>query len=316
MKGLPFELKKRKIIYKEKGFKVSKKHPDYSLQELFNFGVINLDKPKKMYCKQLDNKLVHILETPRIGHAGTLDPMVEGVLPILVQRATKISEIMSNAGKVYEGTLFFHDEVKESDVKKVLKSFVGKIRQFPPKHSAIKRQWRTREIYFIEVLKFKGRYLDFKVGCEAGTYIRTLCVDIGKKIGVGAHMIRLKRTQVASLKLEDSIDFYKLISVYQDYLKTKNESELKKVFITKEQALAHLPKVWVDNDLIFRLKNGSPVFAPGILALESGIEKNEQVAIVSEDNEVLATGTAEMDSEQMRKSNHGLAIKTNKVFIK
>jgi len=315
MHNLPFETKKRKILCKDKEFKVNKKTPKYSVDDLFKCGVIVLDKPKKYYCKQIDNKLVHALEVPRVGHAGTLDPLVEGVLPILLAKATKFSEILSNAGKVYDCIMHIHDDVDEKKVKKVLKSFEGKIKQFPPKKSAVKRQWRTREIYGIKFISMNRRDVIFRVWCEAGTYIRTLCVDVGEELGIGAHMLSLRRIQVANLKIDDAIGFFKLTADYHDYLKTKKEDLIKKIILPKEKALSHLPRVWVDNNIKERLKNGSPIFAPGILALDSKIEKGENVAVLSEDNELWVVGKAEMNSTEMLKKSKGMAVKTFMVLI-
>ncbi len=315
MENLPFELINRKVLYKDSNFKISKNFPKYSLSELFNCGMINLDKPKKYYCKQIDNKLVHALETPRIGHAGTLDPNVSGVLPILLVKATKLSEIISKAGKVYDCEMHIHKEVSRKKLINVLKSFEGKVKQLPPRKSAVKREWRIREIYGINLLKFKEKDAIFRVWCEAGTYIRTLCVDIGKKLGTGAHMKSLNRIQVANFKLKDSIKFKKLISIYKKYLETEKESELRKIILQKEKIVSHLPKIWVDSSIKSRLKNGSPVFAPGILALESRIEKGENIAVLSEDNELLVVGKAEMNSEEILKAKRGLSIKTKIVLI-
>ena len=315
MYNLPFELKSRIILYREKDFKIKKKFPKYSVNELFNIGIINLNKPKKYYCSEIDNKLTNLLEVPRIGHAGTLDPMVDGVLPIMLMKTTKISDILSKAGKVYDCEMHVHEDIEKKKIIEVLKLFEGKIKQFPPKRSAVKRQWRTREVYGIKLLKIKKRDVFFIVWCEAGTYIRTLCVDIGEKLGVGAHMIALKRIQVASLKIKDSIEFDKLIFEYKKYLSTKDESSLNKLIIPKEKALNHLPKIWVDKDIKTHLKNGSPVFAPGILAVESEIEKGEFVAVFSENNDLWVIGKADMTSKEMIKKKKGLAIKTSMVLI-
>lgn len=195
MDKLPYELAKQSILTKQKSKRIGKLKKR-SGEELLKFGIVVLDKPADIRSIHCGNKIKSILEVAKVGHAGTLDPMVTGVLPIMLGKAVKLSTALSKAGKVYRGLMKFHKEISEKEVRSAFKKFTGKIRQLPPRISAVKRVLRTREIYFLNLLKFENEEAEFLVGCEAGTYIRKLCHDIGEHLKVGAHMSKLDRKSV------------------------------------------------------------------------------------------------------------------------
>ena len=116
------------------------------------------------------------MKIKKAGHSGSLDPAVTGILPVALGDATRISHALLKAGKEYVGIMHLHKEVDEKDIRKAVKDFTGKIRQLPPIKSAVKRQERTRTVYYFEILEIDGKDVLFKVGTEAGTYIRKLCL--------------------------------------------------------------------------------------------------------------------------------------------
>ncbi len=306
MDKLPYEKIKRKIIYCQ-DIKLASKPYKWEPEEMFNCGVINLNKPRGWFCRKVTRKLNNLLEISKSGHAGTLDPLVTGVLPVFLQKGTKLTSIVSIAGKRYHGFMKLHKEVSKSEIERARRHFTGKITQLPPKLSAVKRVERVREIYFFNILSIKGRDIEFDVGCQAGTYIRKLCHDFGEYLKVGAHMGVLERTQAGPFKLKDSISFDRVSEKY----KKKDYSFLLPV----ETAAEHLGKVWVDDDVLPRLKHGSPVFAPGIVAMHSEINKGDTVAIMTRKQRLAGIGLAQMTSSQMKKSKKGMAVKTDIVMI-
>jgi len=179
MGNLPFEKIERKILTKKK-VETSPKfgaYPDRRpAEELINYGIVNIDKPKGPTSHQVSAYVQQILKIGKSGHSGTLDPKVTGVLAIALGRATRVSQYLLKAGKEYVAIMHLHKEVKEDKIKKVCKEFVGKIKQLPPIKSAIKRQVRERKIYYLEILEIKEKDVLFRVGCQAGTYIRKLCL--------------------------------------------------------------------------------------------------------------------------------------------
>ena len=142
----------------------------------------------------------------KIGHSGTLDPKVTGVLVIGLGKGTKVLEYILLAEKVYETEIIFHKKVKREEFLKSLKKFTGIITQLPPVKSSVKREEREREIYDLKLTNFSSdmRSAKFISSVEKGTYIRKLCHDIGEYLGVGAHMGELRRIKAGFFSLKNS----------------------------------------------------------------------------------------------------------------
>src|SRR3989338_7818960 len=160
--------------------------------ELINYGIVNIDKPKGPTSHQTSDYVKKILHLSKAGHSGTLDPGVTGVQPVALGKATRITQFLLTAAKEYVCLMHLHKEVPESSLRTTIQRFVGKIQQRPPVKSAVKRVERTREIYQFEILEIKEKDVLFRVQCQAGTYIRVLCHQIGKELKVGAHMAELR----------------------------------------------------------------------------------------------------------------------------
>jgi tRNA pseudouridine(55) synthase len=152
------------------------------IQELIKFGIVNIDKPAGPTSHQVAEYVKKILKIKKSGHSGTLDPGVTGCLPVALGNATRIMEVLLKHGKEYVCVMELHKDVDEKDIKKALLSFKGKIKQIPPVKSAVKREERVREIYDLEILEIKKRLVLFRVSCEAGTYIRRLCLHPNTEI--------------------------------------------------------------------------------------------------------------------------------------
>ena len=208
-------------------------------------GIVIVDKPADWTSQDVTAKLRGVFQTRRIGHGGTLDPMATGVLPVFVGRATRGVEFFEHADKVYEATLrlglttdteditgtVLEEKpvcVTESDVLSVLEQFKGEIQQIPPMYSAIKingqklvdlarkgkeveRQSRTVTIFALDFLGMDGNDIGLRIHCSKGTYIRTLCKDIGEALGCGGCMASLRRTAAGSYTQADAIALSKLV---------------------------------------------------------------------------------------------------------
>ena len=209
-------------------------------------GIVIIDKPAGWTSQDVVSKLRGILKTRRIGHGGTLDPMATGVLPVFVGRATRGVEFFEHAEKPYEatirlglttdtedtsGTVLEEKEVSvsEEDFLGVLPKFRGKIQQIPPMYSALKvngqklydlarkgreveRQPREIEIFKLECLEFNGAEARLLVHCSKGTYIRTLCKDIGEALGCGGCMAALRRVTAGEYTIGDAVTLDELIA--------------------------------------------------------------------------------------------------------
>jgi len=144
--------------------------------ELINNGIVNIDKPKGPTSHQVSDYVQKILQINKAGHSGTLDPQVTGVQPVALGQATRITLFLLTAPKEYVGIMHLHKEVDEKFLFQTVQKFIGKIKQMPPIKSAVKRQMRIREIYEFELIEIKGNDVLFRVKCQAGTYIRKLCL--------------------------------------------------------------------------------------------------------------------------------------------
>jgi len=316
---LPFEKLKREVLVKKPAkadVKFGCAPEQRSLKELMTSSVININKPKGPTSHQVSAYLQKIFHINKAGHSGTLDPNVTGVLPIALGRGTKVIQTLLTAGKEYVCIMHLHKEIEENKIRECLEQFIGKIKQMPPIKSAVKRQWRFRKIYYIEVLEIDCQDVLFKVGCQAGTYIRKLCHDIGQELGIGAHMAELIRTKAGPFQFEKNLvtlqDCQDAIWYYEQ---EQNDTLLKSFLQPIEAAVQHLPKVWITDQTVDAICHGSNVNVPGIAKLESEIQVDEMVAIFTLKNELVALGDIKMTSKEIIQAEKGLAIKVNKVAM-
>lgn len=266
-------------------------------------GIINIYKEKGYTSSDVVSIIRKILNIRKAGHTGTLDPEAEGVLPICIGKATKISEYITSGIKRYTAELTLgittttQDQVGEiisqkavdfdkSKIKEAVSSFKGYYKQIPPMYSAIKidgkklyqlaREGKTVERKPREVTIFDIDILDFiypnkiiiDVCCSKGTYIRTLCEDIGNKLNCGGHMSYLIRTQSGKFFLKDSIKLEQLKICVQ-------QNNLNSVLINIDDAL-DFKKVYIKQNATKALDNGNIIYSKDI---DSNLELNQQVLV-------------------------------------
>jgi len=315
---LPFEKFEREILVKQDAETSS----DYgcdplkrSVELILNFGVINLNKPAGPTSHQVSDYVKKILHVKKAGHSGSLDPNVTGVLPVAIGRATRVVQTLLKAGKEYVCIMHLHDDVSEDAIRNKVSEFTGRISQLPPVKSAVKRRLREREIYYFEILEVDGRDVLFKVGCEAGTYIRKLVHDFGLSLGTRAHMAELVRTKVGPFNDSDWVTLHDLKDAYEFWIENRNEDMLRKVIRPVEDAVAHLPRVWVLDTTVDSIAHGADLHVPGIAKLHSGIEVGNMVAVMTLKNELVCLGKAAMNSQNMLLQDRGLAVSSHKVFM-
>ena len=197
MGNLPFEKEKRELLIKKDVKSGPFGNDPYKrpIEVLLDSSVTTIDKPKGPTSHQVSAYIASILKATKSGHSGTLDPKVTGVLSTAIGSGTRIVQALQTAGKEYICLLHLHKEFPKKEIQEAVMAFVGKIKQLPPIKSAVKRQWRFRKIYYIDIIEIEGKDVLFKVGCQAGTYIRKLCHDIGGKLNCGGHMAELRRTK-------------------------------------------------------------------------------------------------------------------------
>ena len=317
MNKLPFEEVKRTVLIKKEektDVKYGKDLSKRTVEELINYCVININKYKGPTSHQVSDYVQKILEIKKAGHGGSLDPAVTGVLPIATERATRIVQTLLKAGKEYVALMHLHKEVDEDKIRKSAEEFIGKIKQIPPVRSAVKRVEREREIYYLEILEIDNQDVLFRIGCEAGTYIRKFIHDWGRKLKIGAHMQQLIRTKAGPFKIENAYTLHDLKDAYEFY-KEGNEEEIRRILLNIEFSTNHLSKIWVFDNCVDSLAHGADLSIPGVSKLESKIKENDLVAIFSLKNELICLGTALIESEKVLKQEKGKFVRTTKVFM-
>jgi len=293
------------------------KSPDeLNVNELINSGIINLDKPSGPTSHQVDSWLKNIFNIDKVGHGGTLDPNATGVLPIGMGNATKVLHILLETGKEYVGIMKLHKKIDNDKIIEVIQSFIGDIYQIPPVRSAVKRIKRMRKIYYINIIEIKEKEILFRVGCEAGTYIRTLCVDIGKKLGCGAHLSELRRTMVGNFKDEDSVNLHDIIDAYYFWKEEKNENEIRNMIYPIEKLLENIPKIVIRDSAVDAICHGAKLALPGIVEVDTDIKKGDTVAIISLKGESVAIAKSLMNTEDIIQKDIGLSANINRVLMK
>ncbi|MCW4010507.1 MAG: RNA-guided pseudouridylation complex pseudouridine synthase subunit Cbf5 [Candidatus Bathyarchaeota archaeon] len=297
--------------------KYGSKPAERNAEQYIRHGVINLDKSAGPTSHEVAAWTKKILKIQAIGHGGTLDPKVTGVLPITLEEATKVVQALLYSGKEYVCVMKLHGDAQESQVRKVLEEFEDEIYQRPPLRSSVKRQIRTRRIYYNEFLEMNGRNVLFRVGCEAGTYIRKLCFDMGEIIGVGAHMQELRRSRSGPLS-EDSKTFVTLHDVaywFGEWQEKKDPAVLRRFIQPMETALELIPKITVRDSAVDALCHGANLTAPGVLSVESDIAKNSLVAVLTLKGEAVALGKAELNTYEIITANHGTVATLERVLM-
>ena len=314
---LPLEREERKVLVRVKA-KTSKKFgcrpEERTTEELLHNGIININKPSGPTSHQVTAYVKEILGLKKAGHSGTLDPRVTGVLPIGLDKATKAMHLLLTAGKEYIAIMHLHKELDYEVLEKTLMSFVGRIKQLPPVKSAVKRAYRTRTVYYIRILEVDDKDVLFKVGVEAGTYIRKLIHDFGIKAGVGAHMTGLRRTKAGPFNEENIFTLQDLRDAFYYYKEEDNDKFLRKIIQPVEKAVTHLPKIWVLDSAVDSICHGANLNVPGISKLNSGINKGDVVAIMTLKDELIAYGIAQLNTKEML-GEKGVAVKPERVFM-
>lgn len=256
-----------------------------STLELLEFSIINIDKsvgPTSFNVSDFVHKTLGLRKT---SHFGTLDPKVTGVLPVALNRACKLTGYFLGEDKTYVGIARFHEEVELKQIEKIIEEkFSGIITQMPPVKSRVKRQFREREIYNFKLLEKDGKDILFSVKVQGGTYIRKLIDDLGKELGIGAHMLELRRIQAGIFNEDDKTypavnlyDFEKAVTEY----KNGNDKELRKILIPAEIVSEVYDSVEIKSDNLKQIYTGKPIYFED-LKKKINLEKETKISVFCE----------------------------------
>ncbi len=281
-------------------------------------GVLNVRKPAGWTSHDVVARIRGCLGSAKVGHAGTLDPAATGVLPILVGRGTKIAEFLVDWDKEYRAVLRLgertdtldatgrilerrsSDGLTEGGIQAAVGRFRGAIRQIPPMFSAVKmggvplyktaragrvvdREPRLVTIHELDVLSVRGCDVGLRVVCSKGTYVRSLCADIGDALGVGGHLLTLERRRVGPLLVDDALSPEEVSSGIA-------MGDWGAAWLSIDQALCHLPAATVDEEAAARVRHGAPIPLRAVKewAAPAGVEQGHgQVVRIKEQTGLL-----------------------------
>ncbi|EFW99683.1 centromere microtubule-binding protein cbf5 [Grosmannia clavigera kw1407] len=290
------------------------------LKSYVSSGVINLDKPSNPSSHEVVAWVKRILRVEKTGHSGTLDPKVTGCLIVCVDRATRLVKSQQGAGKEYVCIARLHGRVPggEPQVAQALETLTGALFQRPPLISAVKRQLRIRSIYESKVIEFdndRGLFV-FWASCEAGTYMRTLCVHLGLLLGVGAHMQELRRVRSGAMdETKDLVTLHDVLDAQWLYDNTRDESYLRKIIQPLESLLTGYKRLVVKDSAVNAVCYGAKLMLPGLLRYETGIEHHEEVVLMTTKGEAIAIGIAQMSTVEMSTCDHGVVAKVKRCIM-
>ena len=287
-----------------------------TLEQLLNYGLIILDKPPGPTSHETVAWTKRILKIPKIGHSGTLDPQVSGVLPLGLGEATKALGVLLYGPKEYHALGRLHSLPSKEKLDEIIDIFTGEIFQKPPQRSAVLRQTRTRTIYELEVLEQKERLLLTRILCEAGTYIRKLYYDIGEILGPGATMIELRRTRVDQFYESDGlVTLHELANAFALWEEKKDDTKLLKMIKPIEYALSELKSVIIRDSAVDALCHGAQLAIPGILQISPNLKKGDIVGIYTQKGEAVALAESTMSEEEIRDATKGYAFETKRIIM-
>jgi len=290
-----------------------------SIKDHISHGVINLDKPANPSSHEVVSWIKRILRVDKTGHSGTLDPKVTGCLIVCIDRATRLVKAQQSAGKSYVSVLRLHNCL--SDVKtlhRAIATLTGALFQRPPIISAVKRQLRIRTIYSSQLLEYDSHrnLAVFSIKCEAGTYIRTLCVHLGLLCGVGGHMQELRRVKSGILSEKDNmVTLHDVLDAQHVYDTTKDETYIRRVIMPLETLLVSYPRIVVKDSAVNAICYGAKLMIPGLLRFAASIEINQVVVLLTTKGEAIALGISEMTTSVMATVDHGVVAKIKRVIM-
>lgn len=288
------------------------------IKDYLKAGVINLDKPANPSSHEVVAWIKRILKVEKTGHSGTLDPKTTGVLLVCIDRATRLVKSQQSAGKEYVAIFRLHSHAEESRVKQTLDRLLGAQFQCPPVISAVKRQLRVRKITQLKLLDYNSETNQgiFWVACEAGTYVRTMCVALGFHLGTGGHMDELRRVRSGHHEETDGLaTLHEVLDAQHELTRAQDETALRRIVRPLESLLTQHRRIIVKDSAINAICYGAKIMLPGVLRYDDGIEMGDPVVIVSTKGEAVCLATALMTSSTISACDHGTVAKIKRVLM-
>lgn len=268
-------------------------------------GILVIDKPRGPSSHQVTAWIRDLLGVDT-GHSGTLDPMVSGVLVVMLGRTARLAPILQQSDKEYIVLMRMHREVERGELEGIFREFTGRIYQRPPRRSAVKRSLRIRTIYRMDLLDTEGRLVLARVVCDAGTYIRSLCHHVGLALATGAQLVELRRTRSGSFTEGDLHTLQELKLAVEERAEGSME-RLSRMILPPSRATQGIPHVVIRDTAVDAICHGARLAVQGILQ-HSGFRRGDSVAVLTQREELVCIGEALVASEEIAGMRTGLVI--------
>ncbi len=275
-------------------------------------GILVIDKPRGPSSHQVTAWVGKILGV-HVGHAGTLDPQVSGVLLVMLGRAVRLAPLLLQHQKEYVCLMRLHGDTSRQRLDEVMEEFTGRIYQRPPRRSAVARNLRIRAIHSLTILDIEERLVLFRVTCDAGTYIRSLCHHIGLSLGTGAHMQELRRTKSGAFGESDAYTLHDLSDAISS-LKKGDGSLLGQMIQPIEAGVGDHPGITIRGSAVDAVVRGAALAGVGVIRSDQ-FKKKELIAINTEAGEFVGIGEALLDSAKIVPGKPGLVVAPRIVFM-
>jgi predicted rRNA pseudouridine synthase len=275
-------------------------------------GIIVIDKPRGPSSHQVAAWVGKMLGC-QVGHAGTLDPQVSGLLLVMLGNAVRLAPLLLQHDKEYICLMRLHGDVDKARIEQISAEFTGRLYQRPPRKSAVKRVLRIRTIQTLEILASEGRLVLFRVQCDAGTYIRSLCHHMGLALGVGAHMVELRRTRSGAFSEQD---MHTLQDVQDACIAAKegDRRALSSNILSVDSAVPDLATVIIRDTAIDAICHGAVLAGVGVISCDE-FKPDQTVAVLSKKKEFICLGRALVSSNSFKPGDTGLVIAPTTVFL-
>ncbi|MBI3611140.1 MAG: tRNA pseudouridine(55) synthase TruB [Nitrospirae bacterium] len=306
-------------------------------------GFLNINKPAGWTSHDVVARLRSLLKVKKVGHTGTLDPAATGVLPICLGKATKLARLLTETEKEYHAVMRLGETTDTQDatgkvlvrraaegltegrIRDVLVSFLGEIRQIPPMYSAVKvngqplykaaragrevaRAPRTVVIHRLELVRIEGNDATFEVTCSKGTYVRTLCEDIGERLGVGAHLLRLERTRSGPFRIEEAMTLSEVETAAR-------EGRIRERLLSAALVLKDFPSIRVTHHGARQLLNGAPIGLAAVGRLPKEFKTGQPVLVYNASGDLIALAEALIGGSERQADPKRNLFKLDKLLV-
>jgi len=272
-----------------------------------------VDKPRGPSSHQVTAWARDLLGVPEAGHAGTLDPNVSGVLWVGLGPALRLVPLVLEFPKTYVGVGVLHGDPTPARLREVLSEFTGPVYQTPPVRSAVKRERRVRTIHELELLEQDGHRFLFRTVADSGTYVRTLAVDVGDALGVGAHLEELRRTATGPFDEQAAVPLAALADA-RAAASAGDPAALLRLLHPIEEVWKEFPALTLKDAAASAVVHGAPLAPGGVSSVSRVFAKGDRVVLLHRTGEFLATGVALRSADEPRREGAGWVVGSTKVF--